>query len=192
MKTQYTEQAKTAIVYAEKIARRCGHSYVGTEHLLVGLIHEEHGTAGMVLRDLGVSEEKLMELIAKLIAPASDVLTADARDYTPRAQRVLDGSRREAYGFKSTKIGTEHLLLAMLSEVDCVGTRLLHTMGINIQKLQAEVLAAMGEESSQARDELGKKNAAGKSNQKTPTLDQYSRDLTELAHQGKLVAFVVR
>lgn len=192
MRTQYTEQAKTAIVYAEKTARKCGHSYIGTEHLLAGLIHEEHGTAGMVLRDLGVSETKLMELIAKLIAPASDVLTADVREYTPRAQRVLEESRREAYSFKSTKVGTEHLLLAMLSEVDCVGTRLLHTMGIGIQKLQAEVLAAMGEESSQARDEMGKKNAAGKVNLKTPTLDQYSRDLTELARQGKLDPVVGR
>ena len=192
MKTQYTDQAKKAILYAEKIARKCGHSYIGTEHLLAGLIHEEQGTAGMVLRDMGVSEEKLLELIEKLIAPASDVMTADAQGYTPRAEKVLDDSRKQAVDFRSTKAGTEHLLLAMLSEVDCVATRLLHTMGINIQKLQTEILIAMGEEGAAAREEIAKKGGAGKVFAGTPTLDQYSRDLTELARQGKLDPVVGR
>ena len=160
MKTQYTDQAQTAIMYAERIARRCRHNYIGTEHLLMGLVHEEHGTAGMVLREQEVGEEKLMELIEKLIAPPQGIMTAEKRGYTPRAEKVLENSRRESMNFKSVKTGTEHLLLAMLKEVDCVGTRLLHTMGISIQKLQMEVLTAMGEDSA-AREEYGKEKYKG-------------------------------
>lgn len=192
MKTQYTEQARTAIMYAEKMARNCGHSYIGTEHLLAGLIHEEQGTAGMVLRDLGITEARLKEMIDKLIAPGSDVMTADTRGYTPRAERVLEESRHQAQDFRSVRIGTEHILLAMLGELDCVATRLLHTMGIQIQKLQTEILIAMGEDSAQAREDAGRKNGKNCMNQGTPVLDQYSRDLTELACQGKLDPVVGR
>lgn len=192
MKTQYTEQARTAIMYAEKMARNCGHSYIGTEHLLAGLIHEEQGTAGMVLRDLGITEARLKEMIDKLIAPGSDVMTADTRGYTPRAERVLEESRHQAQDFRSVRIGTEHILLAMLGELDCVATRLLHTMGIQIQKLQTEILIAMGEDSAQAREDAGRKNGKNRMNQGTPVLDQYSRDLTELACQGKLDPVVGR
>ena len=96
MSTQYTNQAKTAVKYAEKTARRYKHSYIGTEHLLAGLLHEEEGTAGMVLRDMGISEERLMEMIRKLIAPEeSNVLTADRAGYTPRATRMLEGAVEE-------------------------------------------------------------------------------------------------
>lgn len=192
MRTQYTEQARTAIMYAEKMARNCGHSYIGTEHLLAGLIHEEQGTAGMVLRDLGITEVKLKEMIDKLIAPGSDVMTADTRGYTPRAERVLEESRQQAQDFRSVRIGTEHILLAMLGELDCVATRLLHTMGIQIQKLQTELLIAMGEDSAQAREDAGRKNGKNRMNPGTPVLDQYSRDLTELARQGKLDPVVGR
>ncbi len=191
MKTQYTDQARTAIMYAEQTARKCRHNYIGTEHLLAGLIHEEQGTAGMVLREFGVGEEKLMELIDKLIAPAQGVLTADKRGYTPRAELVLENSRQEAMDLKSTRVGTEHLLLAMLKEVDCVGTRLLHTMGVSIQKLQMEIFVAMGEETA-GKEAYGKKSSRGNISMGTPTLDQYSRDLTELARQGKLDPVVGR
>ena len=184
MSTQYTNQAKTAVKYAEKTARRYKHSYIGTEHLLAGLLHEEEGTAGMVLRDMGISEERLMEMIRKLIAPEeSNVLTADRAGYTPRATRMLEGAVEEADDLRSEKIGTEHLLLAMLREVDCMGTRLLHTMGVNIRKLQNEVLAAMGEEVANPRDN-GNARSRNEAATGTPTLDQYSRDLTEMARQG--------
>ena len=183
MSTQYTNQAKTAVKYAEKTARRYKHSYIGTEHLLAGLLHEEEGTAGMVLRDMGISEERLMEMIRKLIAPEeSNVLTADRAGYTPRAARMLEGAVEEADDLRSEKIGTEHLLLAMLREVDCMGTRLLHTMGVNIRKLQNEVLSAMGEEVANPRDN-GNARSRNEAATGTPTLDQYSRDLTEMARQ---------
>ena len=192
MSTQYTNQAKTAVKYAENTARRYKHSYIGTEHLLAGLLHEEEGTAGMVLRDMGISEERLMEMIRKLIAPEeSNVLTADRAGYTPRATRMLEGAVEEADDLRSEKIGTEHLLLAMLREVDCMGTRLLHTMGVNIRKLQNEVLAAMGEEVANPRDN-GNARSRNEAATGTPTLDQYSRDLTEMARQGVMDPVVGR
>ena len=192
MSTQYTNQAKTAVKYAEKTACRYKHSYIGTEHLLAGLLHEEEGTAGMVLRDMGISEERLMEMIRKLIAPEeSNVLTADRAGYTPRATRMLEGAVEEADDLRSEKIGTEHLLLAMLREVDCMGTRLLHTMGVNIRKLQNEVLAAMGEEVANPRDN-GNARSKNEAATGTPTLDQYSRDLTEMARQGVMDPVVGR
>ena len=192
MSTQYTNQAKTAVKYAEKTARRYKHSYIGTEHLLAGLLHEEEGTAGMVLRDMGISEERLMEMIQKLVAPEeSNVLTADRAGYTPRAARMLEGAVEEADDLRSEKIGTEHLLLAMLREVDCMGTRLLHTMGVNIRKLQNEVLVAMGEEVANPRDN-GNARSRNEAATGTPTLDQYSRDLTEMARQGVMDPVVGR
>ena len=192
MSTQYTNQAKTAVKYAEKTARRYKHSYIGTAHLLAGLLHEEEGTAGMVLRDMGISEERLMEMIRKLIAPEeSNVLNADRAGYTPRATRMLEGAVEEADDLRSEKIGTEHLLLAMLREVDCMGTRLLHTMGVNIRKLQNEVLAAMGEEVANPRDN-GNARSRNEAATGTPTLDQYSRDLTEMARQGVMDPVVGR
>lgn len=192
MSTQYTNQAKTAVKYAEKTARRYKHSYIGTEHLLAGLLHEEEGTAGMVLRDMGISEERLMEMIRKLIAPEeSNVLTADRAGYTPRAARMLEEAVEEADDLRSEKIGTEHLLLAMLREVDCMGTRLLHTMGVNIRKLQNEVLAAIGEEVANPRDN-GNARSRNEAATGTPTLDQYSRDLTEMARQGVMDPVVGR
>ena len=192
MSTQYTNQAKTVVKYAEKTARRYKHSYIGTEHLLAGLLHEEEGAAGMVLRDMGISEERLMEMIRKLIAPEeSNVLTADRAGYTPRATRMLEGAVEEADDLRSEKIGTEHLLLAMLREVDCMGTRLLHTMGVNIRKLQNEVLAAMGEEVANPRDN-GNARSRNEAATGTPTLDQYSRDLTEMARQGVMDPVVGR
>ena len=182
MSTQYTNQAKTAVKYAEKTARRYKHSYIGTEHLLAGLLHEEEGT----------SEERLMEMIRKLIAPEeSNVLNADRAGYTPRATRMLEGAVEEADDLRSEKIGTEHLLLAMLREVDCMGTRLLHTMGVNIRKLQNEVLAAMGEEVANPRDN-GNARSRNEAATGTPTLDQYSRDLTEMARQGVMDPVVGR
>ena len=192
MSTQYTNQAKTAVKYAEKTARRYKHSYIGTEHLLAGLLHEEEGTAGMVLRDMGISEERLMEMIRKLVTPEeSNVLTADRAGYTPRAARMLEGAVEEADDLRSEKIGTEHLLLAMLREVDCMGTRLLHTMGVNIRKLQNEVLVAMGEEVANPRDN-GNARSRNEAATGTPTLDQYSRDLTEMARQGVMDPVVGR
>ena len=188
---QYTKQAKAAIAYAERFAKKRNHTYVGTEHLLVGLVHEEEGTAGIVLRDMGAGEQRITEMIGKLIAPDQKVLVEEHQGYTPKAEKVLEESSREAAGFRSSQIGTEHILLAMLQELDSVGTRLLHTMGINIQKLRNEILAAMGEESSN-KDAGNARMGNRKPVSVTPMLDQYSRDLTQMAREQRLDPVVGR
>lgn len=191
MRQAFTSQAKSALLIAGKTARQCRHNYIGTEHLLVGLLKEGQGTAGMVLREFGVEEEKLLALIDRLIAPGGTDTAAAEPEYTPRAGRILDGSLAEARGFGSECAGTEHILIALLKETDCVATRLLHTLGINIQKLYLGVLTAMGEEQRYSKEDLqgkGQKEEGGE----TPVLDQYSRDLTEMAREGKLDPVVGR
>ena len=184
----YTKQAKNVLQAAADSARQNNHGYIGTEHLLMGLLEEAEGTAGMVLAEFGADRERLVSLIDRLITPEGAVLTAEP-GYTPRAEKVLKNSREEADHFGSRTIGTEHILIGMLKEPDCVGTRLLYTMGINIQRLYAGVLAAMGED--QNREELqGQRGKAAEGG--TPTLDAYSRDLTEMAGQGKLDPVVGR
>ena len=194
MQEQFTKQAKEALNLAEKMARYCKHSYIGTEHILIGLLKETEGTASMVLSDFNVDEEKLMSLIDRLIAPASNVATADMEiGLTPRAQKVIERSAEEAAAFEGKQIGTEHILMAMLKENDCVATRLLYTMGVNIQKLYVAVIVAIGEDGRFSQEDLqsGRVMKASASSA-TPTLDQYSRDLTAMAAQGKLDPIVGR
>lgn len=190
MREQYTAQAKNALALAEKTARSCQHNYIGTEHILLGLLKEKEGTAGMVLADFGVTEERVLSLIDRLIAPKGGVMMESAQGYTPRARRLLEHSGQEAENFRASIIGTEHILIAMMKETDCIATRLLHTMGVNIQKMYLDLLLAMGEEQSVSKEEIqsGKalKIQPQTGNTATPTLDQYSRDLTVLAREGRL------
>ena len=148
MQENYTSQARNALAMAEKTAKRCQHSYIGTEHLLLGLLMEPEGTAGILLADFGVEQERLLGLIDRLIAPSGNTAVASAPGLTPRARRLLDNAQEEAARLKSDEVGTEHILLAMLRESDCVATRLLYTMGVNIQKLYSSLLNAMGEAGS--------------------------------------------
>ena len=182
---QFTAKARQAISLAVEAAADLGHGYVGTEHLLIGLIQEGDGVAAKVLEQHGVEEEKVEELVSQLIAPDKAVRVAEPSGYTPSASRVLENSYREAVRFKAQLIGTEHILIAMLRESDCVATRLLNTMGVNIQKLYMDILSAMGEDApAGSRDEMPGTRSKGRTN--TPTLNNYSRDLTALAREGKL------
>lgn len=193
MKEQYTAQVRGVLLYAKRAAQECKQNYVGTEHLLAGLVHEKSGTAGMVLFDMGIEEKKLMNHISRFIAPNSDVLLDSTQEYSPRSQQVLNNSRNEAAVFHSKQIGTEHILIAMIKETDCVGARLLHTMGVSIQKLYGEILAAMGEDPVAAK-EAAQGMKSGKEGKKstTPSLDSYSRDLTLMARKRKLDPVVGR
>lgn len=180
---RFTARAREAINLAVQAAERMGHCYVGTEHLLIGLLEEGDGVAARVLDENGVKEEKVLSLVSQLIAPDQTVGLKEDGGYTPSARRVLENSYREAVRFKANLIGTEHLLISIIRDNDCVASRLLNTIGISIQKLYIDVLAAMGEDAPAGKDELMK---TPKSKGSTPTLDSYSRDLTELAAQGKL------
>lgn len=188
MQENYTSQARNALAMAEKTAKRCQHSYIGTEHLLLGLLMEPEGTAGILLADFGVEQERLLGLIDRLIAPSGNTAVASAPGLTPRARRLLDNAQEEAARLKSDEVGTEHILLAMLRESDCVATRLLYTMGVNIQKLYSSLLNAMGEAGSMTKEEIQAKLGMTKSgeNSATPTLDQYSRNLNKMAKQGRM------
>ena len=193
MQERYTKQAENVLALAKQAASSCGHSYIGTEHLLVGLVEEKEGTAGRVLEEFGIQADKTMALIDELIAPPGNTLTAQQPGFSPRTKRVLENAYIEAEAMHFEKAGTEHLLLSMLKETDCVGTRLLYTMGANIQKLYAAVLTAMGMDSDAIAEEFqAVKASRGRNGSVTPTLDQYSRDLTEMAEEGKLDPVVGR
>lgn len=184
MRERFTRQAVKALSLGEKMAAMRGHGYVGTEHILAGLLKEPSGTAGRVLEEYGVEQEKLLELIDRLIAPSGNLLEKSQPGYSPQAEKIIENAVAEAEGFGQALAGTEHLLLAMLKESDCVATRLLYTMGVNIQKLYAGVLTAMGMEGEKINEKL--QSAREKRGTATPILDQYSRDLTALAAEGKL------
>lgn len=186
MHKQYTGQAKKALELAEKISRKLKHNYVGTEHILAGLLQERNGVAAQVLSDNQVDERKLLEMIEELIAPGEGTILMEADGYSPRTQKVLDTAQKEAAHFGSEKIGTEHLLLSMLKENESAAVRLLNTMNVNLQKLYVDLLVAMGAEGSFSKEELKSAKGRKRNLDATPVLDQYSRDLTRLALEGQL------
>lgn len=197
MRNKFTKQAQNALALAKAAAVDFELGYIGTEHLLLGLLSETEGTAGRVLEEFQVDGKKLVELIDKLVTPvdAGNVEVIDTQPvYSPRTQKVLDSAEAEAQSTGCEKAGTEHLLLAMLRETDCVGTRLLYTMGVNIQKLYASVLGAMGYDNESIQEEFQAARAMqqGQKGSVTPALDQYSRDLTQMAAEGRLDPVVGR
>ncbi len=189
---QFTDKAKVALQKAAKAAKDLHQSYIGSEHILVGLLKEKTGVAARVLSDNGVDEVQLISMIKELIAPEGNVALLERDGYSPRAAKVLEDSHRLAEKFKSQQTGTEHILLAILREGENVGLRLLNTIGVNVQKLYMDTLIAMGEDINQHKDDLNKNRNKKKSYGTTQTLNQYSRDLTYLAKEGKLDPVVGR
>ena len=196
MRNKFTKQAQTALTLAKAAAIDFELGYIGTEHLLLGLLSETEGTAGRVLEEFQVDGKKLVELIDKLVTPAEvgNITEIEMKPaYSPRTEKVLESAVAEAQNSGCEKAGTEHLLLAMLRETDCVGTRLLYTMGVNIQKLYAAVLGAMGYDNESIQEEFqAAKAMQNPGGSPTPALDQYSRDLTQMAAEGKLDPVVGR
>ena len=193
MQLPYTVKAKKAIDIAGKMSKSLHHNYIGTEHLLIGLLKENSGVAAKILNENGVELDKIVDLIKELIAPAEGTAVAESDGYSPRAAKVLENAEKEAVRFHADAIGTEHILISMIKETDCVASRLLTTLSVNMQKVFVDTLIAMGEDANLYREEFqngrpGKK----KNNEGTPTLDQYSRDLTQLATEGTLDPVVGR
>lgn len=183
MQYRLTRQAERAVTYARDIAEELHHNYVGTEHLMLGLIRSEDGLASRILLQNDITEEQILRLIKQLINDG-DVAVGEAADYTPRARRVLECSSREAARLNQTQIGTEHLLIALLKEKDCIAIRLLNTLGVSIQKVYSELLAAMGMNAAEAKAYLSSKSGGSKEN--NSALEAYSMDLTRMAREGKL------
>ena len=183
---RYTEKAKEALVLAGEAAEDLGSRTVGTEHLLVGLIEEGSGTAAKVLEANDVKLERVLELEQKLVSSYQNTKLHERDGYTPSAKHVLENSYREAVRFRAPLIGTEHILMALLKESDCVAIRLLNTLNINIQKIYIDLLSAMGEDGAAGKEDLMQGRPGKGARVATPTLDEYSRDLTKLAAEGKL------
>lgn len=185
MQDKFTDNAVTAIEAANSAAISLSQSYVGSEHLLIGLLSVD-GVARRVLEENGVTYDRFMELVNKLLTPGN-VAVGSTEAMTPRAKRIISLAATEAYRLNSGKIGTEHILIAMLKEGDSIAVRLLNTIGVNLQKVYIDILTALGLDISQARSDYANFRNSGNNNKsKTPTLDMYSRDLTEYAREGKL------
>ena len=189
---QFTDKAKVALQKAAKAAKDLHQSYIGSEHILVGLVREKTGVAAKVLAENGVQESQLISMIKDLIAPEGNLAIMERDGYSPRATKVLEDSHRLAAKYKSKMTGTEHILLALLREGENVGLRLLNTIGINVQKVYMDTLIAMGEDINQHKDDLAKSRNKKKKDGVTITLNQYSRDLTYLAREGKLYPVIGR
>ena len=184
MQSRFTKKAQEALDHAAETAAMLGHGYIGSEHLLIGLIQAEDSLASTVLLNNDVTAEKIINLVYQLIAPDNQVGVKEPSGYTPRVRRILENSAKEAVRFHADSIGTEHLLIAIIKETESVAARLLNTLGVAIKKLYVDTLAAMGEDANSYREDFQNGRPRGKKS--TQTLDQYSRDLTELARNGKL------
>ena len=182
---KFTENASKVLQYASDIANELKHNYIGTEHLLIGLV-KAPGVASSVLDENGVEETRLIKLIEEFITPSTTVEMVGRENYTPRVKKVINQSQKDAVRLKCSLIGTEHLLLAMLAETDCIAVRLLNTLGINIQKLMVDIYTAVGQEASSAKSDFAANKSKAKSKSTTPTLDQFSRNLTDNAKEGQL------
>ena len=190
--TNYTKEANAAIEIAVRSSVYHRQNYAGTEHLLVGLLKETKGTASKVLAETGVVSERLENLIDRLIAPLGGTLVEDKPGFSPRLEAVFEKAENLSDDMGSKKVGTEHLLLAMLTDRECVGTRLLHTMGVDIRKLSGDVVKAISSAGALQDQQINALKQAASSGSETPMLDQYSRDLTKMAKEGKLDPVVGR
>ena len=177
---RFTERAQKALLYAQEEARNIGHNYVGTEHLLLGLLREEGGAAAKVLADLGMEIDKMREYIVRLVGKGNYNFS-EGFGYTPRTKRVMELSFYEARNLGHNYVGTEHLLLALIREGEGVAARIMKDAGVDLEKVRALVMKILQEEGTETHQGG---SPSGKSD--TPNLDQFGTDLTEMAREGKL------
>ena len=181
-----TEKAKEALNYAAEAALEMGQNYVGTEHLLVGLIREKDGVAGKILEANNITDEQVIEKIDALIGTGEPISGINP-EATPRTKRVIENSYREARSMGHNYVGTEHLLIAILRESESIGVKILLELGVSPQKLYNDILSLLsdgGADGEEAGRPSGGGKKAGKSN--TPTLMKFGRDLTQMAREDKL------
>lgn len=181
MHISYTEQAERAVRYATKKAKEMQHPYIGTEHLLLGLRSEYSGVAGQILAQNGVEEKDVLRLMDELIVPPENAFEGRKPEESPRFRYILENSVKEAHRLHTTDVGTEHLLLSIIRDVDCVAARILITLNINLQKIFQDIMAAAGIDAKEYQDEIqeGQKGAGS-------MVEQYCTDLTAQAEAGRL------
>ena len=181
---KFTARAEKALEYAQEIAMELGHNYIGTEHLLYGLVEEGTGVASKVLQNQGLTSEKVKQSIEEIVGVGDEIEDANQISFTPRSKRVIENAFLEARRLGTEYIGTEHLLIGIMKEGDCVATRIMLEEDVNPQGLYNELVKVLneeGEESNESNSSLSK----GSYNS-TPTLNQYGTDLTRQAKEGKL------
>ena len=181
---KFTPQAQAALDYARRISKRLGHHYIGTEHLLLGLLHDKTLSA-MALQEQKVDEDRLIGLMQELLGGGEGTALAEQDGNTPKLNQLLEEAQLEANTSRVEEIGTEHLLVAMIRMPDCAASRLLNAVDIDPQKLFSDIITAMGEDGEIYREELAARGNA-ESAQAESVLEKYSRDLTAMAAQGQL------
>ena len=191
MGTRFTERAQRVILIAQEEAKRLNHDYVGTEHILLGLIALGEGVASQVLASLGVDLRKVRAEIEKIVGLGDNMMLLGEIPFTPRAKKVLEYAVEEAQHMGHSYIGTEHVLMGLIREEEGVAARVLENLGLKLETVREEVLSILGEmdqKESQKEAPQGKTahHAAPKGKTKTPTLDEFARDLTQMAKEGKL------
>ena len=194
MEIKFTAQAQMAIEYAEQIMTDFRHGYLGTEHLLVGLIHTQNSVAQRALEACGITEEDILDKIKDIIGMGGSPLVL-TKDFTPRVKRIFEMSGQLAKQIGSTSIGTEFLLLAILKEKNCIAVKLLEALGVNTTKLYNALMEMLTGGNQKVDISFSQINANGNAKNvksTTPTLDKYSRDLTLLAREGKFDPIVGR
>ena len=178
----YTRQAKEVLAIAEKSAKEMAHPYVGTEHLLLGLRKVYTGVAAQVLGANGVDEDNIQKVMAELISPSEETERKGKPQFSPRLSYILEDSKIEAEQFHSDEIGTEHMLVALIRDVDCVAAKILSTLGSNLQKIYLDIFETVGIDPKMYQEEYGPDGGR----RRDGVLDQYGTDLTAEAEEGKL------
>ncbi|MBI3548782.1 MAG: ATP-dependent Clp protease ATP-binding subunit [Elusimicrobia bacterium] len=189
MSNRFTERAQRVILIAQEEAKRLNHDYVGTEHILLGLIALGEGVAAQVLANLGVDLRRVRSEIEKIVGTGDNVMLLGEIPFTPRAKKVLEYAVEEAQHMGHSYVGTEHLLLGLIREEEGVAARVLENLGLRLDVVREEVLNLLGEGQAPRVGQpqapsSGTGGARGKS--KTPTLDEFGRDLTTYAREGRL------
>ena len=191
MHISYTKQAANAVRYAAKKAKEMKHPYIGTEHLLLGLREEFSGVAGQVLAQNGVETEKIMQLMDELIAPREEMPASQKPKESPRLRYILANSEKEAHRLRTAEVGTEHLLLSMIRDVDCVAARILITLNISLQKLLKDILnddlniASSIDNKINKIEEVKQEKVSFKKDEKKEELEEQPKNKNNLVFDGK-------
>lgn len=188
MQIQYTRQAINAIRFAASEAKKLKHPYIGTEHLLLGLRKEFTGVAGQILADHGVDEGDIRKLISEFVVPANTELKKDHPTESPRLISILEDGKQEAINFHMSQVGTEHLLMAIARDLDCVAAKILTTLNVNLQKVVQDILMTSGMDPREYQERIAAEHGPGTSG----ALGKYCKDLTLEAEEGRLDPVVGR
>src|SRR5438876_4555701 len=188
---RFTDRARKVMALANQEAQRFNHEYIGTEHILLGLVKEGSGVGANVLKNLDVDLRKVRLEVEKLVKSGPDMVTMGKLPQTPRAKKVIEYAIEEARNLNHNYVGTEHLLLGLLREQEGVAAQVLMNLGLRLEEVREEVLNLLGQDMEQEEnrgdaDEKGSEKPSGKNKSKTPALDSFGRDLTELTRQNKL------